>query len=43
MRPDSLFDSEGKSREAKVIRIGLIDEESDYSDTIKKVSLEYLA
>ncbi|CAD8060020.1 unnamed protein product [Paramecium primaurelia] len=43
MRPDSLFDSDGKSREVKVIRIGLIDEESDYSDTIKKVSLEYLA
>ncbi|CAD8063304.1 unnamed protein product [Paramecium sonneborni] len=43
MRQDSLFDSEGKSPQVKLIRIGLIDEESDYSDTIKKVSLEYLA
>ncbi|CAD8153272.1 unnamed protein product [Paramecium octaurelia] len=43
MRPDSLFDSEGNPREVKVIRIGLIDEEGEFSDTVKKVSLEYLA
>ncbi|CAD8067204.1 unnamed protein product [Paramecium sonneborni] len=43
MRADSLFDSEGKPPQVKLIRIGLIDEQSDYSDTIKKVSLEYLA
>ncbi|CAK73310.1 unnamed protein product (macronuclear) [Paramecium tetraurelia] len=38
-----LFDSKGNSRQANLIRIGLLDEENIHSEIIKKVSLEDLA
>ncbi|CAD8142454.1 unnamed protein product [Paramecium pentaurelia] len=43
LQKGGLFDSKGNSRQANVIRIGLLDEENVHSDIIKKVSLEDLA
>lgn len=35
-----IFDSTGKSRKVRLIRLGLLDEENEKSDLIKEVSLE---
>ncbi|CAD8052608.1 unnamed protein product [Paramecium sonneborni] len=38
-----LFDSEGRSRTVKLVRLGVLDEENDKSEIIKQVSLEDVA